>query len=124
MYEGEDDTPVEQVIATVQGLPLVYTSLESSQKEDDDCIRIRAGLARGDQAMQKFKIHNRLVCFHPRGIGRKRYVNPKQLQAMVMSYFHDSPLSGHLGMFKTWKKVCRHFYWSTMKQDIFQYVRV
>jgi hypothetical protein len=123
MFEGEDLSPAEKVIAAVQGLPLIYTSLESSQKEDGDCVRIRAGLARGDQTMQKYRIHNRLVCFHSKGSSRKRYIIPKQLQEMVVKYFHDSPLSGHLGMFKTWKKVSRHFYWSTMKEDIFQYVR-
>jgi hypothetical protein len=28
-----------------------------------------------------------------------------------------------MSTFKTWKKVCRQFYWPTMKEDIFQYVR-
>jgi transposase InsO family protein len=42
---------------------------------------------------------------------------------MVITYYHDSPLAGHLGMFKTWHKVTRNFYWPSLKEDAFQHVR-
>jgi hypothetical protein len=42
---------------------------------------------------------------------------------MVLQYFHDGVLSGHLGAFKTFRKVARAFYWPKMRSDIFDYVR-
>jgi transposase InsO family protein len=124
MFEEQVGTCQEEaVIASVQGLPLVYMSLESSQKEDDQCKEIRAGIERGDPVMNKFTVHSKLICYHPRRVGKRRYVVPKQLQPMVIKYYHDSPLAGHLGMFKTWHKVAKNFYWSTLKDDVFQHVR-
>jgi len=32
-------------------------------------------------------------------------------------------MSGHLGSFKTWKKIGRQFYWPKLRDGVFQYVR-
>jgi hypothetical protein len=40
---------------------------------------------------------------------------------MLLKYFHDSPISRHLGTFKTWKKVGCQFYWPKLRDDVFQY---
>ena len=44
--------------------------------------------------------------------------------------FHDSPMSGHLDSFETWKKVGhqfywprRQFYWPKLRDDVLPYVR-
>jgi hypothetical protein len=42
---------------------------------------------------------------------------------MLLKYFYDSPMSRHLGNFKTWKKDGCEFYWPKLRADIFQYVR-
>jgi hypothetical protein len=47
---------------------------------------------------------------------------PGVLRPMVLKYFHNSPMSGHLGAFKTWKKVGHQFYWSKLRDDVFHYV--
>ena len=48
---------------------------------------------------------------------------PAILRPILLKYFHDSPVSGHLGSFKTWNKIGRKFYWPKMKEVIFRYVR-
>jgi hypothetical protein len=124
IYEGgERVDPDGGVLAAMEALPLVYMSLGQSQQEDKECMKIKTGLENGDPTMGKFTLHNKLICYHPRGVKRRRYVVPEQLQEMVTKYFHDSPLAGHLGMFKTWKRVANHFYWPKLKEDIFQHVR-
>ena len=32
-------------------------------------------------------------------------------------------MSGHLGAFKTWKKLGRQFFWPQLKNEVFQYVK-
>ena len=32
-------------------------------------------------------------------------------------------MSGHLGAFKTWKKLGRQFFWPQLKNEFFQYVK-
>jgi hypothetical protein len=102
MFEGvEQADPEGGVLAAMEALPLVYMSLGQSQQEDADCKKIRAGLEKGDSTKSRFVLHNKLLCYSPKGSKRRRYVVPRQLQALVIRYYHDSPLAGHLGMFKT-----------------------
>jgi transposase InsO family protein len=42
---------------------------------------------------------------------------------MLLKYFRDSPMSGHLGAFKTLNRISSSFYWPAMRREIFQYVR-
>jgi hypothetical protein len=42
---------------------------------------------------------------------------------MLLQYFHDTPLAGHLGAQKSFYKVAANFWWLKMRDDIFQYVR-
>ena len=37
---------------------------------------------------------------------------------MIFSYFHESPVGGHLGMSKTLVKIREHFAWKGMDQEI------
>ena len=49
--------------------------------------------------------------------------NADGLRQEIMSEFHEPPLSGHLGMAKTYEAVRRTFYWPAMKKDIEEYVQ-
>jgi len=51
-------------------------------------------------------------------------VVPAILRPMLLSYFHDSALPGHLGAHKTFHKVAVNFWWPKMRTEIFQCVRI
>jgi transposase InsO family protein len=42
----------------------------------------------------------------------------------IFSYFHESPVGGHLGVSKTLAKIRKHFVWQGMDQDIREKIRV
>jgi hypothetical protein len=48
---------------------------------------------------------------------------PESLRLMALKYFHDSVLSGHLGAFKTFRKIAHTFYWTKIRKEIYDYVR-
>jgi hypothetical protein len=124
MFEGHEVTDQEEgLLATIQGLPLVYMSLEEHQKEDPLCKDLLEALQKGDPAATKFRLHNNLLCYQPKGAKTRQYVALAFLRLMLLKYFHNSPMSGHLGLFKTWKKVGRQFYWPKLRDDVFRYVR-
>ena len=50
-------------------------------------------------------------------------MEPEVLRPMLIKYFHDSTISGHLGAFKSWKKLGRQFLWPQLKNEVFQYVK-
>lgn len=49
-------------------------------------------------------------------------VVPKERRREVLSECHDSALSGHLGIFKTLRRVQEHFFWPGMVSDTSKYV--
>jgi transposase InsO family protein len=50
-------------------------------------------------------------------------VVPAAATSMVFTYFHKSPLGGHLGVFKTISKIRSQFIWDEMDMDIHSQVR-
>jgi hypothetical protein len=102
MFEDQEEkAQYGEMLAVVQGLPLVYTSLKKGHKENSWCKDLAKGLESGDPAMRKLKLHNKLLFYQPKGAKKKRYVVPELLRPMFVTCSHDSLLSGHLGAFKT-----------------------
>jgi hypothetical protein len=51
------------------------------------------------------------------GVAYKRVVVPRALVDTVLTMCHDDISGAHLGYKKTWGKIQRKFYWSTMYRD-------
>lgn len=47
---------------------------------------------------------------------------PGPLRSRLMSFFHDDPLSGHLGRYKTYRRLQALVYWPKMSLDVKTYV--
>jgi hypothetical protein len=45
-------------------------------------------------------------------------VVPASLRQMLLKYFHDAVLSGHLGARKTFQKIAENFWWPKMRAEI------
>ena len=64
MCEGRDvSEPEGGFLATMQGLPLVYASLEKHQNEDPLCKYVLEALKRGDLTAAKFPLYKNLLCY-------------------------------------------------------------
>ena len=50
-------------------------------------------------------------------------VVPKIYRSEILSLAHETPLSGHLGVNKTYHKILNHFYWPGLKSDVSNYCR-
>ena len=48
-------------------------------------------------------------------------VVPKSYRHEILSIAHESPMSGHLGINKTYHKIINHFYWPGLKSDVSKY---
>ena len=73
-------------------------------------------LKKGEVNKHKFTVHNKLLCYYPKGAKARRYAVPELLRHMLLKYFHDSPISGHLGVFKTWKKLGRQLFLASIEK--------
>ena len=50
-------------------------------------------------------------------------VVPKIYRSDILSLAHQMPMSGHLGVNKTYHKILNHFYWPDLKTDVSNYCR-
>ena len=122
--EGQSPESPDLVCANVlSSLPLVYSSLSEHQKEDPFCEDLRKKVRGKDPSGKNFQIYQGLLCYSPRNAKRRRWVVPSSLRSMVIRYFHDGILGGHLGARKTLGKICSNLWWPCMRQEVFEYVR-
>ena len=50
-------------------------------------------------------------------------VVPKSYRQEILNLAHETPLSGHLGVNKTYHKILNHFYWPGLKSDVSTYCK-
>ena len=50
-------------------------------------------------------------------------VVPNIYRSEILSLAHETPMSGHLGINKTYHKILNHFYWPGLKTDVLNYCR-
>ena len=50
-------------------------------------------------------------------------VVPKSYRHEILSIAHESPMSGHLGINKTYHRIINHFYWPGLKSDVSKYCK-
>ncbi len=60
---------------------------------------------------------------NPNGVNHYQVYVPAALRSKVLVAFHDNPLSGHFGRFKTLKRIQKLAYWPKMWKDVVTYVR-
>jgi transposase InsO family protein len=104
-------------------LPEAFRSIREHQKRDPWCQDIYHRLSQGDPALRNFKVRDGALIYSPARKNAKRYLLPEPLRAMVLEYFHSSHLSAHLGVAKTFNRICRVFYWPGMRSEICAFVR-
>jgi hypothetical protein len=51
------------------------------------------------------------------------YFVPESTLEKIMRAMHDAPLEGHLGYFKTYRKIRERFTWKGLKDDVLGHVR-
>ena len=50
-------------------------------------------------------------------------VVPRVYRPEILNLAHDTPMSGHLGVNKTYHKILNHFYWPGLKSDVSQFCK-
>jgi len=124
IFEGKSCENPEVMCATLlESLPLVYSSIEKHQTDDSFCKELKRKILAGLPTVDNFRLYKNLVCFFPKRAKRRRWVVSAILWPMLLSYFHDSLLVGHLGAHNTFHKVAANFWWPKMRDEVFQHIR-
>ena len=89
---------------------------ETDLAQDPICFYIKNGIL-----MRKWRSPE--VCADDEWAVNHQIVVPKIYRSEILSLAHETPMSGHLGVKKTYHKILNHFYWPGLKTDVSNYCR-
>lgn len=117
-----EDESVPVVASILTQIPQLFKDIREFQQADEHLRAISEKLRAGEVA-KPYQLSNGVLCCKPRGKSGLRVVVPKELTALLFKYYHDSPVGGHLGVYKTREKIRENFIWPRMDHDIRTAVR-
>ena len=91
-------------------------SEEADVKSDPVCYYIRNGVL-----MRKWRPPHTSV--NDEWAYRYQIVAPQAYHHDILSLAHETPLSGHLGINKTYNKIITHFYWPGLRKDVAEFCK-
>ena len=98
-------------------LPLLERALD--EKEIDQvpvCFYVKNGIL-----MRKWRPPD--VSAEDEWTVNHQIVVPRVYRPEILNLAHDTPMSGHLGINKTYHKILNHFYWPGLKSDVSQFCK-
>ena len=98
-------------------LPLLERALD--EKEIDQvpvCFYVKNGIL-----MKKWRPPD--VSAEDEWTVNHQIVVPRVYRPEILNLAHDTPMSGHLGINKTYHKILNHFYWPGLKSDVSQFCK-
>ena len=84
--------------------------------QDPICFYIKNGILMRKWRSPEFPADGKWAVNH-------QIVVPKIYRSEILSLAHETPMSGHLGVNKTYHKILNHFYWPGLKTDVSNYCR-
>ena len=85
-----------------------------------------------DQVLVCFYVKNGILMrkWHPPDVSAEdewtvnhQIVIPRVYRTEILNLAHETPMSGHLGVNKTYHKIFNHFYWPGLKSDVSQFCK-
>ena len=97
--------------------PLFHKAVsETDLAQDPICFYIKNGILMRKWRSPEVSADDEWAVNH-------QIVVPKIYRSEILSLAHETPMSGHLGVNKTYHKILNHFYWPGLKTDVSNYCR-
>ncbi|XP_072953304.1 uncharacterized protein [Typha angustifolia] len=96
-----------------------FSDLRRASAEDSDLVRLMEELRENPSSNPEHEERNGLVLEH----GRIKVPRNEELRRLLMAHFHDTPIAGHEGVLRTYKRLAQNCTWTGMKTDVKKYVR-
>lgn len=112
------DTPVELCnLITTGGVS--WSVFKEAIDKDEFLHKLKMDLEQKKTPVKGFELIQGVVRY------KGRIVIPPQSQLVgkLLKEYHDSPVGGHSGEFKTYKRVALEWFWPGMRKDIAKHIR-
>ena len=119
--QGHDTLSKSQLIQEQQTDPEISKLIFRALPEDEIsqvpmCYYIKNGIFMRKWRPYDVSADDEWAVYH-------QIVVPKSYRHEILSIAHESPMSGHLGINKTYHKISNHFYWPGLKSDVSKYCK-
>lgn len=118
----EDATPEDKLLF-LNEMTNIFPNIRTAQLSDEKCKDITLRLNNGDDDVQNFSLHRGLLCRKTGKLKKRRIYVPECIRGNILHYFHDSLLSSHQGVVKTYSNISKRFSWENMYKDVVSYVK-
>jgi hypothetical protein len=118
MFEtGESQDSLPSIVAPVLcDMPLAFEDLTSHQAQDPEITAIIQKLE-AVEPITPYSMRDGLLYCDAKFDRKPKVVLPHHLIPIVFSLYHESPVGGHLGVYKTIRKIRELFILKTMDKD-------
>ncbi|VFQ64951.1 unnamed protein product [Cuscuta campestris] len=111
--DTEEEEPAAQFTALSQPIPLLLDAVRMEHQTKPDVLTLKAGVAAGTTA-PAFTTHDGLLYYN-----RRVYISPDStIREQLLGEFHNTPLAGHQGVERTFRRLAAVFYWPGMRKDV------
>lgn len=117
-----EEIKTSDVTLILKEFPECFSSLPDYQRNDPELKNIISQIE-NKQKVQHFEIKSKILRYKKNQKCASKVVVPKVLQPVIIKFFHDTTISGHMGVKKTIARITREFTWKNMFQDVKHYVR-
>ena len=119
--QGHDTLSKSQLIQEQQTDPEISKLIFRALPEDEIsqvpmCFYVKNGILMRKWRPYDVPADDEWAVYH-------QIVVPKSYRHEILSIAHESPMSGHLGINKTYHKIINHFYWPGLKSDVSKYCK-
>lgn len=104
-------------MATVCGLKWEF--VQKFIDKDETIQKLISQLQKGESVPKWFTLENNVLKYK----GRVVIPSKSELTSRLLKEYHDSPVGGHAGDFKTYQRMAAEWYWMGMRKDITAYVK-
>ena len=108
------DHHISTMESTVSVTDTLQEEIKAAYQNDKEAKTI---LAKGKHP--KYVVRDGLIYY-----GERLYIpDDAGIRTKILLEYHDTPVNGHLGEWKTLAKVARHCYWPNMRSTVQEYIR-
>lgn len=107
-------------IVTIDTTSELLIKIKSAYGLDDEGVRIQK---EAEQSKNKLKLKDGYIYYETDGKQKLYVPKVEDLREQLLQEHHDSVISGHLGMDKTYHYLARNYYWPKMKEDVKEYIK-
>lgn len=116
--EAEDtDLELPIVAPILTQIPLLFRNIKEFQDSDPHLGQVKRDLRAG-KLVKPYVLRDNVVCCEFRKGREVKIAVPTELVPLILKYFHESPVGGHLGVYKTREKIRQYFIWKGMDKEI------